>query len=701
VPWPPAGQTGCGCCGVAVGEGAPFASIQKAIDSLPVTGGEVSILPGRYFEYVALKGRTDVVIRGCGPQTRIASPALQIDGSSGAKPAATASGLNAVVELLGSRHVQLRELCIEAADGECGVLLDYPPEDTQILRVESASNTDICLASLSITASTLPGILVNEAELVEAVSNRIAMKDVFSEWPGVYLSGVELRFLRNWVGLQNASAEWLPGEMGQDLGDNAAAMSVGLAKKGLSAPGGVQIAGASKDVFVVENEIEGGGGNGVALGSVRLLDVNGGDTGILVGVVMTPEDDCATTVSNQIPKTIAGGDYTVVAGARLINVTVARNRIRNMGLCGVGPVGFFDLATALEVVSMENLTIAGNAIERSLNWPLADNALGYGAICAPDVKGLRIFDNAITDFGATPGAAHAWGIFVLFGELVEISRNRVIETRDWALASSDEKEEASGRGGIVIAGVAPPSLVSTASYDSSAPGASTLAAGNYVAAAVAPMFEPGLPALRIENNVVRVASGPALEAVGLGPFSTLGNQFATCGPMRISGSALATTVVLLNLGKAIEFDQAFNKYGDLYATKQASASRLGATALAASTNGTVLFANNVCQLEARASGEKGFSSVLVATFDHALFANNLCWVDGPRGELLLPVDAAVLALTVQATSNRFQESPTSVLASALTYGLMNVTSLNMSTFNVLAVAGDASKLGPVDNISWI
>ena len=58
-------------------------------------------------------------------------------------------------------------------------------------------------------------------------------------------------------------------------------------------------------------------------------------------------------------------------------------------------------------------------------------------------------------------------------------------------------------------------------------------------------------------------------------------------------------------------------------------------------------------------------------------------------------------MTVQANSNRFQETPTSVLASALTYGLMNVTSLNLSTFKVLALAADASKLGAVDDVSFV
>ena len=278
------------------------------------TGGEVSVMPGQYFEYVSLNGRSDIVIRGCGPQTRIISPALQSGGAGTATPVATISGLTAVVEILRSQHVQLLDLCIEAADGECGVLLDRARiEDDILIKGMPTNCRDVRLAELAISASTRPGIYVNEAELVEIDDSRIAMKPVFSQFPGVYLSGVELRFRHNWVGLRAEAAEWLPAEMNADLASQAAANTSVLAAndtgaafemKGLGAPGGVQIGGASKDVFIIENEIEGGDGNGVALGSVRFFDANGGDAGVATGVVWSGEDNCATNVGNQIPPTV-------------------------------------------------------------------------------------------------------------------------------------------------------------------------------------------------------------------------------------------------------------------------------------------------------------------------------------------------------------------------------------------------------------
>src|SRR5262249_20739092 len=81
--WPPAtGMESCGCCCiVSGGDGVESVgkctSIQQAIQALPAAGGEVCILPGRYFENISIVSRRDIVLRGCGWQTRIASASLK------------------------------------------------------------------------------------------------------------------------------------------------------------------------------------------------------------------------------------------------------------------------------------------------------------------------------------------------------------------------------------------------------------------------------------------------------------------------------------------------------------------------------------------------------------------------------------------------------------------------------------------------
>ena len=142
--WPGSGGEECGCCCTyTVGDGVTsfgkYTSINDAINALPAdTGGEVCILPGRYFENVFITRRQDVVLRGCGWQTRIASASLApvpIDDAGTPVPAAApaaapasassgASTFNAVITVSASQHVQLLSFAVEAAEDEVGVLID-------------------------------------------------------------------------------------------------------------------------------------------------------------------------------------------------------------------------------------------------------------------------------------------------------------------------------------------------------------------------------------------------------------------------------------------------------------------------------------------------------------------------------------------------------------------------------------------------
>lgn len=156
---------------------------------------------------------------------------------------------------------------------------------------------------------------------------------------------------------------------------------------------------------------------------------------MLYGLKIEFEDTCASQGSLNIPGTTTGANPgKVVAGDLIQNLHIDRNRIHQMGTCGIGPAGFFNLVEIPEVISLENVSITGNIISRTLLRALEvsrDNVSRYGggAICLPDVRKLIIRDNLITDFGEIPGA-EVCGIFVLLGESVEISRNQIKETRD-------------------------------------------------------------------------------------------------------------------------------------------------------------------------------------------------------------------------------------------------------------------------------
>ena len=401
TPWTCSDQGDCGCCICTVGDGVEsfgkFTSINQAIQSLPKSGGEVCILPGRYYEYVVINGLSDVVIHGCGSQTRLASPSMQTGNTLAAARSAltTNSGLAAIITVVNSSHIELRSFAVEAAS-EAGILLDQTPAQSGVAVFEVASynavtNTDVAIEDLVITASTLPAIVAVDVTLLKIAHNRIAMEDVASQWASVYASGTELHIDHNWVGLQDASnaANWASATVVTDLASSLPAAAGGFGGTGATpgANGGIHIAGGSQDVFVSDNEIEGGLRNGITLGSFILLDPNKGDTGALTGVLATnPSSDNITL--RLPPRGVSGATTgTPAAGSGLQNIQIARNRIRNMGLCGIGPVGFFDLVQTLEVISIENLTITGNTISGSLQDVVTPTSLfGYGAICIPDVQ---------------------------------------------------------------------------------------------------------------------------------------------------------------------------------------------------------------------------------------------------------------------------------------------------------------------------
>jgi hypothetical protein len=739
--WPPSSSEtdSCGCCcTVTVGDGVEstgkFTSIQQAINSLPAQGGEVCILPGRYFENIFIRDCRDIVLRGCGWQTRIASaslkpsppppaPAIHSAGDTSPASAATspssASGpattFNAVITVASSEHVQLLSFAVEAAPGEVGILLDGTGQlsagvgtnagNIEIARenafMEFEGVIDVTLRELVLTASTLPAVLANRVRLLQMESNRVAMQDVPSVWPAVWVSGIELRILRNWFGIQGAATNllWLPAIVVLDLAADAGNSVTGAAavnKKGLH-PGGIQIAGPSRDVFVLENEIEGGSRNGITLGSLSFVDANGTDTGTIIGVIILPEDPCSNGGTLQVPITVPGTPGSkVVAGGLLVNVQIDRNRIRNTGLCGIGPVGFFSLAKELEVISIENLTIAANSISSTLLRTIIGDqlqtvaAIGYGAISLTDTANLIIRDNSITDFGARPGAS-VCGIFLLHGEMVEITGNHVLETRDWSQASASASTSTGGaRGGIVVIMATPPSFTAT-------PAASSWSNAAGLSSVATPTYLPSLPALRLENNTVRVPLGETLAAAGIGAFAIQNNHFSCGGTVSLQGRPIASTVLILNLGASIE--SAPGKFSSLNgATDTGTFSSVGQPVLTSKSTGAVLFTGNVCQLEATASKQQTFASVAVLTMDHLSFADNHCWIDGPVATAFL--DGLLAARTLQITSNRFQEAPGfSVLASGVTVATINIATQNLSTYCLFNLG--TAKLLDVNNVAII
>lgn len=750
------------CCSYSVGDGqntfGDFTSIQAAVDALPVEGGEICILPGLYSGPVRIINRRDIVIHGCGWQTRVASTALYEKPIVAPRDNVPSDAINpfaAIFTIVASQHIELRSFCIEAADAEAGVLIDGT--GTSLTNAQAAGLVrllvkltgviDVTIEDIVFTASTLPAVLAERVELLRIDRNRVAMRNVRSMWPAIYASGTEIHIDNNWVGVQSAAndREWLPYSVTEDLSGATTSISsattsgstVTTGKGGAGAPpflkvntlpaaaaasaqtrgfinfdgatttvelalhpGGIQIGAPSTDVYIIENEITGGNGNGVTLGSFDILDNDGNSTGGWTGTsttttTTTGDCDCSSTLQTSSSSSSTTGDTIVPAGI-LTNIQIHRNRIRNTGLCGIGPVGFFDLTIAAEIITVVGLNISANEISRTLLADIKDSSkvlsIGYGAICVPDVQNLIVCDNTITDFGWKPGV-DVCGIFVYHGEMIDISRNQVLETRDWTDDPAEGPEAtAFWRGGIVIPMATPPTFAQPLDTSQWQPQQDILFNST-------PIYIPALPAVRIEHNVVRTPLSYALQLFGLGPFSIVNNQFSSGGLLRARGNVTSQTVLIFNIGASIEFGREAQSPTSLFEEALGPNSNTPDEDSFNSSCGLVLFANNLCHLEATFSHQRGYTSVCIITLDQLTFSGNHCWLDGYHP--LPRYNALLLGSTLNVVGNRFQEKLDEVKLSALTIGLANITGENIST-NCLKALGlwvvDNNNIALIDRI---
>jgi hypothetical protein len=537
---------------------------------------------------------------------------------------------------------------------------------------------------------------------VRLENSLIAMRDVLSKSVAVYVAGQEIHLTNNWVGPVTTAV--LPAVVVTDLG-SASAAGAAASMTGTTAmakaPCGIQIAGISRDVYLRYNEIDGGSGNGITLGGVILVDDTGTKVNGYVGYNPSggTQNPCSNGNLRHPHKVIFGGQTVdVVVDGRLTNVHIENNRIRNMGLCGIGPIGFFNFSDTQEVVTVNGLWIVANEISYCLRRTLtqftaADSTtIGYGGICLPDVSEAFVRDNLIENTGASL-AEPVCGIFVLHGAQVEISRNQIQDTRDWTTA--DAKTISGFRAGISLLMVTPQDVAgATASPWTISSGAEFLYTKQT-------LYTHGAPALCIQENVVDIPVGLAILVAGLGAFSIRGNHFSTGGAQG-GLPALARGILIFNFGTPVEYPTAVAKAAEFMAllaainggasTAQAYQTVLGSSAsiVGAIAPGPVLFTQNRCSLRQAFEVPAAPASILIATFDDLGFHDNQCWV--ATAARRVECDAILVGATVRVTGCRFQERPRNVLLSALTFGLMNITSLNEASNPIWPIGPTATSV---------
>ncbi|MCL5097116.1 MAG: right-handed parallel beta-helix repeat-containing protein, partial [Candidatus Omnitrophica bacterium] len=442
-------------------------------------------------------------------------------------------------------------------------------------------------------------------------------------------------------------------------------------------------------VRVIDNLIRGGVGHGITLGTIIQLDGKGDPVPPAGGDGTTTVDPCASRdpgdifVVVEIIGTGEGGTRTGSLGA-LRDVVIERNRIYDMGLCGIGVIGFFDLSAVDEFISVNGLTIIGNDISNNL-WrtlaPIAPadvNWMGYGGIALADVSGLVIRDNSISDNGSS-GLEPVCGIFVLHGEGLEISRNHITDGQrhyryDEILDAGKTASASPGRrGGINIVYALPPVIPVDVRIVGKA------------------IEQSGVPAAKIHDNVVAVTLGQSLSLSGVGPMSVQGNQFTTRGVVKSGPSStfLAANVAILNLGLSNEIYLQLAAFTMIANGSLDLSNFSGALAQPASglddagigrllANGNVLFSGNQCVLDLIQAGMSlAFSSIGIFSLDDIHFHGNQC--DCNLLDDLVLTHALLFGFSLRLNDNRFKEGVLNALFSAVALGFMASVVGNQST----------------------
>ena len=674
--FPPLGEVKSSytCCSFTVGDGVTyvgdFTLIQEAVNHLPAEGGQICLFPGTYVENVRIEGRKNVHIKGCGRRTRVVSAPPNADGVAAA-----------VFLLVGSERVKIESVAIEAA-----------PTAPGILATGEKPSRGIAIEKVSVTASKDSAIKIRGAEDVIIERCWVRMTDGNGGWPGIFLQATD-GSVRDSVVVGT-------------LLDLTAPEVFKLA--GSLAVSALQLGGGCERIRIHQNLFQGCSGQGITLGSEVEVGVDGTPSGANGGIgwVADRNDPCYPcedpTTGDRPPG--EGGDQPptrLVSEGDLYDIDIRRNRILDMGLDGIGVAHFFDLERTDKhpgLVRVEDLAIVENRIQRCVRRAFASippsmlDLMAYGGISLSFVEGMVVRDNRIEDLGFG-GLLPACGIFLFYGEGVEIGRNHILNG-GFAGGAANAPALPGRRGGIHLVYALGLEVVSSGSIPPPpSPDVPILAVAG----------PPPSPrrldvAAVVEENSVDVVRGQALSLGALGPVSVVSNRLISrglavqdCRALVRSGAQagvanvlthLSSLVAIANLGYAGAAAGPVNL--NMAASGKSTARLAAGEARAAS--GNVLFDDNQCLLDLLGEPlppEPALPAnflppaILIVSLDDVGFQDNQC--DCSIGERILPVATVIMALWSQrAVSNRFKETLGRAFFSALTFAFMNMTAHNQS-----------------------
>ena len=720
-----------GCCEITVGDGSrsfgDVESIQQAVDLLPPEGGRVCVRAGRYDERISIVNRKFVEIIGCGPDTIISpqsatGPVFAVDGSVRVVLASMGivtrdGGAVAVGSAAACDRVHLDELSIRAGATAPAIRVTSPTPAREMTRRVRITTCDVQVNDLDRPP--------DDGSVVEL-------------WPALWLRAVRLDVFGCTVSANSS--------------------------KVTSALGGIQVASLSERVRLRDNEINGGNGNGITLGSIvwvpdDVFDLAAIDYMSFVGIVSTLGwfvwfDDGCIQIGGRPPADDDDRPVLVpVSLGPVVDVAIERCVVTNMAADGIGVAWFFDPADErhADIIVIDRLRIDDNHIigNRRTAPPVVGADLarmsGHGGVSLGLVRDLRLRQNRILSNGRIADDPTC-GVFILRGEGLLINGNDIID--NGSQLDAERVARIGNRGGIVVKSCRDLPA-------ESASGAQVRSIG----------------ALTVHDNRVAQPAGQAVWVVGLGRISVHDNQLTGGGlglteiltalfrfvegntaelrslvllaAQHLVGSAVTIIDVglpfdLITLGRKSD-DVAgpsapvgFSRVAGMMSVVDAPAGTQAAymaapqeaeTAashgdLAASISkspklstllvgGHVSFNDNQVALDLLGD-ERSLSlcSVLVASLDDVAFQHNQVRCLTQVDWVLVDVVAAGL-LSVRSEGNRVQDAipllrrgQGGVLISMLTWALMNVTTSNITTMPLIA-NGSASKLVDEHNVRLV
>ncbi len=380
----------------------------------------------------------------------------------------------------------------------------------------------------------------------------------------------------------------------------------------------------------------------------------------------------------------------------LYDIQIERNSISAMGLSGIGTsinvaatperkltASALAQARAQLGAPVIGLAIHANRIRGCLLNPF-DNAMraitltqGLGGISLGMCQDAAIRDNQIDDNGVA-GASPVCGIFVAYGEDVEISGNRVLNNGPLATGLTSPGLVAGRRGGIVL------NLVSSFNVLSAGATGKSLA------------FR-ARPAARVHANLVDQPAGHALYALAVGPVQCNDNALAS----ELSGLSaverLAGTVFIYDLGgvnragagitlggnkpgQEVELKDGAAPDGSSHAAPASMLAQRTAAAAALIPAGNLMFNDN--QLRTGPGNTSNTCHVL-STMDDLACQDNQS--DCLRSTNMF-ANGLLAGDTLRASGNRLSEPAGSALLSLFTLGVrLNNTSFNQGEHCIVGV----------------